>query len=124
MSDLQRRLLDSISGDHMWKHLEKLCEWDRNTGSEGESAAVDYIRNVLEGYGLPVKIHEYRAYLSYPVAGGLKVVMDGREVQLPAKTRAFSADTPAEGIHGAIISIQGGKNIFKADNAVNEITPG
>jgi hypothetical protein len=123
MSDLQRRLLESISVDEMWKHLEQLCQWDRNTGSEGEFAAVDYIKRVLESYGLPVQIHEYRAYLSYPVAGGLKVEMDGQTFDIAAKTRAFSANTPPEGVTGGLVSIQGGTNMFKADNAVNQITP-
>lgn len=123
MSDLQKRLLSSISTDEMWKHLEQLCQWDRNTGSEGEFAAVDYVKGVLESYGLPVTIHEYRAYLSYPEAGGLMVEFGGEQQEIPAKTRAFSANTPPEGVRGEIVSIKGGTNMFKADNAVNEITP-
>ena len=30
MSDLQQELLASISADEMWKHLERLCQWDRD----------------------------------------------------------------------------------------------
>ncbi|WP_173089085.1 M28 family peptidase [Devosia sp. 1635] len=123
MNTLQERLLGSISTDEMWKHLEKLCEWDRTTGTEGEHAAVDYVASVLRSYGLPVTIHEYRAYISHPISGGLTVRINGESIDLPAKTRAFSANTPAEGLSGDLVSIQGGTNMFKADNAVNLISP-
>lgn len=123
MSNLTTELLGSISVDEMWKHLEKLCEWDRSTGTEGELAAVDYVKSVLESYGLPVTIHEYRAYISHPIKGGLEVEFGGEKHSIAAKTRAFSANTPVEGVSGALVSIQGGKNMFKADNAVNLISP-
>lgn len=123
MSDLTQKILDSISGDEMWKHLERLCEWDRTSGTEGEFAAVDYLKGVLEDYGLPVTIHEYQAYLSYPEHGALEVLIGDEKAEIAAKTRAFSASTPPEGVTGEIVSIQGGKNMFKADNAVNQISP-
>lgn len=123
MSDVTSRLVESISADHMWQHLEKLVEWDRTSGTQGEYEAVDYVKSVLESYGLPVKIHEYRAYLSYPVSGGLSVQLDGETVELKAKTRAFSANTPPEGLSGEIVSIKGGTNMFQADDAVNQISP-
>lgn len=123
MSDLTARLVDSISIDHMWQNLEKLVEWDRTSGTQGEYEAVDYVKSVLESYGLPVTIHEYRAYLSYPVSGALSVQLDGETVDLKAKTRAFSANTPPEGLTGEIVSIKGGTNMFQADDAVNQISP-
>ncbi|MDB5623006.1 MAG: peptidase [Devosia sp.] len=123
MATLKDKLLSSISADEMWKHLEKLCEWDRSTGTQGELEAVDYVKSVLESYGLPVTVHEYQAYISHPVSGGLQVTVAGETLDIPAKTRAFSANTPAEGISGDLVSIQGGTNMFKADNAVNLISP-
>lgn len=123
MSDLTARLVDSISIDHMWQHLEKLVEWDRTSGTQGEYEAVDYVKSVLESYGLHVRVHEYRAYLSYPVSGALSVQLDGETVDLKAKTRAFSANTPPEGLTGEIVSIKGGTNMFQADDAVNQISP-
>jgi N-acetylated-alpha-linked acidic dipeptidase len=123
MNDLSPVLLDSISGDEMWKHLEQLCQWNRTSGTEGEYAAVDYLKKVLESYDLPVTVHEYRAYLSYPESGSLTIEKAGETIQIAAKTRAFSASTGPEGATGEIVSIQGGTNMFKADNAVNQISP-
>lgn len=123
MPEVINKLVDGVSASEMWTHLEKLVEWDRTSGTAGEYAAVDYIASVLEGYGLPVTIHEFSAYLSYPVHGGLQVTLDGETVDLKAKTRAFSANTPDEGVSAELVSIQGGSNMFVADNAVNEISP-
>lgn len=123
MNTLQEKLISNVSIDEMWKHLEKLCEWDRTTGTEGEYAAVDYVRSVLESYGLPVTMHEYRAYISHPISGGLEVDIEGERSAIDAKTRAFSANTPKAGVSGELVSIKGGKNMFKADNAVNLISP-
>lgn len=123
MSPLTDRLLQEVSGDEMWKHLERLVEWNRTSGTEGEYAAVAYIEQVLKGYGLPVTVHEFDAYLSYPESGSLTVEMDGESVAIPAKTRAFSAATGPGGVSGQLVSIQGGTNMFKADNAVNQISP-
>ncbi|MCR9135253.1 MAG: M28 family peptidase [Alphaproteobacteria bacterium] len=123
MNTLQDKLMSEVSVDEMWLHLEKLCEWDRTTGTEGEYAAVDYIRSVLESYGLSVTMHEYRAYISHPVSGGLEVELGSKPTAISAKTRAFSANTPAQGISGELVYIKGGKNLFEADNAVNLISP-
>ena len=122
MPEVIKQLVDNVSATEMWTHLEKLVQWDRTSGTEGEYAAVDYIASVLRGYGLPVTIHEFSAYLSYPVHGALTATINGEQVDLRAKTRAFSANTPEEGITAEIVSIRGGTNMFVADNAVNEIS--
>ncbi|MBA3890782.1 MAG: M28 family peptidase [Gemmatimonadaceae bacterium] len=123
MTDLTTRLLDTVSGNEMWRHLERLVEWDRTSGTQGEFDAVDYIVRTLESYGLPVTVHEYRAFLSYPEHGALTVVHGDATSEIRAKTRAFSATTSAEGVSGPLVSIKGGTNMFKADDAVNQISP-
>lgn len=123
MNDLTTRLLDAVSGDEMWRHLERLVELDRTSGTQGERDAVDYVVRTLEAYGLPVTVHEYQAYLSYPEHGALTVRTDDGTREIRAKTRAFSANTPAAGAQGLLVSIKGGTNMFKADDAVNQISP-
>lgn len=123
MNTLTQAIINSISGEEMWTHLEKLCGWDRTSGTEGEYAAVDYVAQVLKRYGLPVTIHKFDAYLSYPEHGSLTLHTDAGAIQLPAKTRSFSANTGEGGITAEIVSIPGGTNMFKADNAVDHISP-
>ena len=107
LADLEKRLLVSVSGDEMWRHLEAICQWDRLSGGPGESAAVDYLVAALKGYGLPVEVYEFDAYVSNPIEGSLTV--DGRQIR--AKTRAFSAT--ADGITGELVYVPGSKDMFK-----------
>lgn len=123
MNDLTTRLLDAVTGDEMWRHLERLVELDRTSGTQGELDAIDYVVRTLEAYGLPVTVHEYQAYLSYPEHGALTVRTGDGAREIRAKTRAFSANTPAAGAQGLLVSIKGGTNMFKADDAVNQISP-
>lgn len=122
-NDFAKKVLDRIDGQEMWRHLAKLVEWDRTSGTQGEYDAVAYVASVLEGYGLPVAIHEFDAYLSYPERGAITARIGGKELEVRAKTRAFSAATPPEGVTGELVSIKGGTNMFAADGAVDLISP-
>jgi N-acetylated-alpha-linked acidic dipeptidase len=112
LQEMEQQLLASISVDEMWKHLEKICSWDRLSGGPGEAAAIDYVVDVLKGYGLPVQVYEFEAYLSNPIFGGVEVLSEGARA-IKAKTRAFSACTPEGGVTGEIVYIPGGKDMFK-----------
>jgi N-acetylated-alpha-linked acidic dipeptidase len=122
MQEFIDRVLKEVSRDRLWAHVEALVQWDRTSGTEGEFASVDYVVSQLESYGLPVKVHEFKAYLSYPKHGSLTVSTATGEARFRAKTRSFSANTPPDGVTAEIVSIVGGKNMFAADNAVNEIS--
>jgi len=123
MEDFVDRVLSEVSRDRLWEHVKALVQWDRTSGTEGEYAAVNYVVSQLESYDLPVTVHEFKAYLSYPKFGSLTVNTGANEVKFRAKTRSFSANTPVDGVSAEIVSIIGGKNMFAADNAVNEISP-
>lgn len=113
-NEVERALLASISVDEMWRHLEAICRHDRLSGGPGEAKAIDYIVGVLEGYGLPVDVHEFDAYLSNPVLGRLEVLdAAAGVVAVKAKTRAFSASTPDGGVTGELVYVPGGKDMFK-----------
>jgi len=106
-ASLEQQLLCSIDGDEMFQHLERICAWDRLSGGPGEAAAIDYLAEVLKGYGLPVTIHQFDAYLSNPISGALSV--DGHPIA--AKTRAFSAT--AENVAGELVYVPGSRDMFK-----------
>lgn len=114
--ELEKRLLQGVSAEEMQRHLEVLCAIDRTSGTEGEFRAVEYLADVLRGYGMEPVVHEFDAYLSYPVAGGLTVVsgpgVEGPE-EIRAKTRAFAGNTPPEGVEGELVYVPGGKDMFR-----------
>ena len=101
--------------NEMWRHLERICSWDRLSGSPGEAKAVDYVVDCLKGYGIPVEVHSFEAYLSNPISGGMEVA--GRKIR--AKTRAFSAST--DGVTGEIVYVPGGSDMFKDTETAGRI---
>jgi len=107
----ERQLLAAISADEMGTHLERICSWDRLSGGPGEAAAVDYVVDVLRGYGVPVEVHAFEAYLSNPVLGRVELLGSDRPIK--AKTRAFSASTGEEGVVGELVYIPGGSDMFR-----------
>jgi hypothetical protein len=111
--ELERKILDAISAEAMRKHVEFFCGFDRTSGTEGEYKAVDYIVKTLRTYpGVEVEVHEFDAYLSFPVSASVELVSPGLEV-FKAKTRSFSGTTPAEGVVGEIVYIPGGSDMFR-----------
>ncbi len=60
------RLTESVSHDLLRQHLETACGIRRDEGGAGEEQMVGYIVQTLAGIGIPVKLHEHEAYLSYP----------------------------------------------------------
>ncbi|MDR7497073.1 MAG: M28 family peptidase, partial [Armatimonadota bacterium] len=123
-SDAERELLAAIRGDRMWRDLEFLCGFDRTSGTEGERRAMTYIAEGLQADGLAVTVHEFDAYLSYPLEGRVEVVAgDGLPPAIPAKTRAFSADTPPEGLAGEVVYVPGGHDLFRDTDTHRRLDP-
>jgi hypothetical protein len=111
--DCEKRILEAISGEEMRKHIEFLCGFDRDSGTEGEYRAVEHLVNTLEQYdGVQVKVYEFDAYLSYPRSASVEVVAPVPEA-LKAKTRSFSGSTPPEGVTGEIVYVPGGSDMFR-----------
>ncbi len=53
---------------------------------------------------MPYEVHEFDAYLSYPVRASLRV-LEPVEKEIRAKTRAFGASTPPEGLEGEVVFV-------------------
>lgn len=101
-----------ISKKEMRKHLEYLCSFDRTSGTEGEYRAVQYIVDQLKGWGVPVEVHEFQAYLSNPVSATVETLGDNHRA-LKAKVKSFSGATPPEGVTGEVVYVPGGVNMFR-----------
>ncbi|MEA4881401.1 MAG: hypothetical protein VB045_07985, partial [Synergistaceae bacterium] len=109
---MTRKILDDFSIDTMWPHIEYLGSLDKTSGTQGEFEAVEYLCKQLKGYGVKFKIFDYKSYLSYPWKGSLEWKTSDTSKKIEAKTRAFSANTPEEGITGKVIYVPGGKDMF------------
>ena len=93
-----------VSTDHLWKHLEAICQWERYTGTPGEAQAVEYIARELSALGVDVKIHELDALISIPGKTSLDILGEPPE-HIPAITAVFGASTGVAGVTGDAVYV-------------------
>lgn len=64
---LESTIREKADEEALWKHVEFLCGvGEKFTGTPEEKKAIDYIVGCLGSYGVPVQVHEFEAYVSYP----------------------------------------------------------
>lgn len=96
-----QRIEAAVNSDNLWSHLEWFSQVRRDTGGPGEDAACDYIVSTLKSYGVPVRVHEFDAFLSYPRQASLQIV--GHEtIDIPCVTHSFCASTGPGGLIGEV----------------------
>lgn len=67
-------LLGEISRERLWETNRRIAEWVRLSGSPDERAAFDYVRGLLDSYGLHTTWLEHPALISYPLEATLSVI--------------------------------------------------
>lgn len=74
--ELEEQVLEQISVDEVLKHVEHLSEkiGARVPGSTLEYNGAVYVKNVLDSYGIPVKIETLDVYLDRPIESRLALV--------------------------------------------------
>jgi len=77
--------------------LEWFAEVRRDTGGPGEAKAAAYIADRMRAAGVPVTVHEFQAYLSYPIHATLEV-LEPEPAHLRCVTHSFGRSTGADGI--------------------------
>lgn len=99
---LEEVLQSSVSSENLAGHLEWFSQVRRDTGGAGEDAAASYIVETLEKSGVPVRVHEFDAYLSYPRQASLTVEAT-ESFSLECVTHSFARSTGPEGLRGPIV---------------------
>ena len=99
---LEAALLDSLSPQEPWSLVERFTTLVRESSSEDEVTAFQYIADRLSELGVPHTMHMPELFLSVPVKASL--IAGGKSYR--AKTPAFSISTPASGISGETVRIQ------------------
>lgn len=105
--ETERAILESISRENLDMVLKKFDTIDRLSGSAGELEALQYLLGKLDEYGVPYREYVFDSYLSDPKKASLSVLQpDGATLEIPAKTRAFSANCP-DGVTGELVYATG-----------------
>ena len=95
------KLHAAVNPDALRRHLEWFAGVRRDTGGTGEDAAVTYLVDQLQASGIPVQVHEFDAYLSYPRQASL-VSHGNHGRSFECVTHSFTRSTPSAGIHAPI----------------------
>lgn len=102
------RMQDRVDAAVLTRHLEWFSAVDRDTGGEGEDRAAAYLAAELEAAGVPVTMHEFDAYLSYPREASFQtthpVAHDHRCV-----THSFARSTGPGGLTADLVFVGDGQ---------------
>lgn len=99
---LENKLLDELSPGEPWSLIERFTTLVRESSSEDERIAFQYIADRLTALGVPHQVYTPELFLSVPMQASLVI---GDE-SYRAKTPAFSISTPAAGVSGEAVRIE------------------
>ena len=105
LTALESAVTKDVSADELWKTTSYLSGIERVSAKEGEYQAVDYLLKKLAEYGIEREVHEFDAYLSYPIRASLRVLSPTMK-EIRAKTRSFGHPTPPEGLEGEAVWVE------------------
>lgn len=78
---VEEMLREAVSAERLQQHLEVFATLFRDSGSEDERRAAEYIHARMQEYGLASRILEFDSLISLPLEGTLAILDDeGREV--------------------------------------------
>ncbi len=98
---LEPDLLRAVSFDAGWALLERFSTLVRESGSEAEHVAAEYIAAELDRMGVPFEMHEPDLYLSLPRDASV----EWREGSVRAKPPSFAVPTPEGGLDGELVYV-------------------
>lgn len=106
---LVEQLQKEINSERLWNHVEWASHVRRDTGGPGEDKMVDYIVNELTKDGVPVTVHSFETYLSYPRHATLEVKsQEGETFQITCLTHSFARSTGPNGLTSSLKYIPDG----------------
>jgi len=97
----------TLSIDEPWALLETFSALVRESGSQDERKAFDYVEGRLKAFGVDYERHEPELYISVPKAAQL-VLLAPEARALRVKTVSFSASTGPDGIESELVYVGGG----------------
>lgn len=105
LANVLQGILDEVSGDEMWKHIEWFSKVDRVAGTPGDREGFQYICDKLKSYGIRPEIYEFESYISIPLKAELRVVSPSSK-SIYAITHAFALPTPPEGVEAELVYLK------------------
>jgi hypothetical protein len=102
------RMQAAVDRDALARHLDWFAAVDRDTGGDGEDRAVAYLVAELEAAGVPMTVHEFDAFLSYPRQAAFRVTAPVAR-DFPCVTHSFVRSTGAGGLAAELVHVDDGR---------------
>jgi len=102
LSALETRLLAEVSQEKLWQNTQAIAQWEKISGTPAEKAAVAYMRQRLEEYGLATTVYNFESLLGWPEEAELELRAPLRKT-IRAIAHSFSPSTAPEGIEGEVV---------------------
>jgi hypothetical protein len=115
---LEAQILSEISARELMRNMSAIAKWERLSATSEEWEAADYVRDTLEAYGVPTRVHNAEILVSLPRDAGVKVTSP-EALSFEAYTHSFSPSTPAGGLEGELVYV--GPGLTDADYAGKEV---
>jgi hypothetical protein len=120
MFDMATGLLESATAAVDSGRLQKYLDWfskvRRDTGGPGEDQTAAFIAGELQAAGVPVTVHEFDAFLSYPIRATLEVLTP-EGAQCRCVTHAFAKATGPDGLIADLVYLPDGNVAHGAGRA-------
>src|SRR5688572_20499158 len=100
-------LRSAVSAERLQAHLNTFSNLFRDSGTEDERRAAEYIRDQMTEYGIRAEILEFDSLISWPREGTLTLLdADGATMEeVAVRTRSFGMTTPDGGIEAELIFV-------------------
>jgi hypothetical protein len=117
------RYLQAMDLDRLMDHVHRLnaISPERLSGTEIERRVVDYFREYLATYGVPMTVHELEGFVSFPGHSQLKL-RSPHEQEIPCSTFAQIASTAGEGLEAELVYVgQGGLSDYEGRDVEGKV---
>jgi hypothetical protein len=115
---LENKVHADLSIENLMAHTRTISRWSRESGSEGEKRAFDYLEKELKSLKLSVHRDEFDSFISLPEAGWFEIISpESKKIEgLPP---SFSASTSEEGFTGELVYMGVGEDSDYAGKVVS-----
>lgn len=97
-------LARQVSGERLMGHIAEFARWTKHAGTEEERRSLAYVERELAEYGYRTELIEHEAYISLPVAGGVR----WGDATLNGIAHSFSRSTGPDGVTAPLIAVGAG----------------
>lgn len=113
-------IIDEVDTAKLMRHVHEIAAFDRESGTEGDWLAADYVAKTLRGDGVSVRVDRIENLTSMPGPAALRL---DSGVTFDCLTHAYAAPTGCDGVTAELLYLDSGDAPARVDGKI-VVTPG